>query len=104
MLERPLAERGWDRPPQRAIGGGWAPAGTARIAHIVPEQEGFEPELGGREVPQGIFAGAGEIAHSFIFHRGDIDGGQIPRAHQAGQLDRVTTVGCHAVAGLFGNA
>jgi hypothetical protein len=69
----------------------------------VPAQEGFEPELGGLEVPQGIFAGTGEIAHGFIFNRRDIDGGEITRAHQPRQLYGVTPVGVHTIAGLFGH-
>jgi hypothetical protein len=59
---------------------GRAPGGTAGIADIVPEQEGFETELGRLEVPEGIFAGAAEIANGFIFHRGNIDRGEITRA------------------------
>jgi hypothetical protein len=68
----------------------------------VPEQEGFEPELGGLEVPQGIFAGPGEIAPGFIVNLRDIDGGEITRAHQPRQLYGVTTVGFHPIAGLVG--
>ncbi len=82
---------------------GRAPVGTARGADIVPEQEGFETELGGLEVPQGIFAGAGEVAQSFIFHLGDIDRGKITQAHEPSELDSIPTVGFHAVARLFGN-
>jgi hypothetical protein len=83
---------------------GRAPGGPARIPDILPEQAGFETELGRFEIPHGIFAGAGEIAHGFVLDRGDIHGGEIPRAHQASQLHGVTTVGFHAVAGLLGDA
>jgi hypothetical protein len=82
---------------------GRAPGGMACIADIVPKQKGFETELGGLEIPQGIFTGAGEITNRFIFHRGDIDACEIPRAHQPRQLHGITTVGFHAVAGLLGN-
>jgi hypothetical protein len=75
----------------------------ARVADLVPEPEGFETALRGLEVPQGILAGAGEIAHRVIVHLGDIDGGEITRAHPPGQWHRVTTVGVHAVARLLGN-
>jgi hypothetical protein len=81
---------------------GRAPAGPAWIAEIVSEQQGCEAERGGFEVSQRIFAGAAEIAHGVIFDRGPIDGGEITRAHPARPLDRITTVGVHAVAGLFG--
>ncbi len=82
---------------------GRAPGGPARVADIMPEQEGFEPELGRLEVPQGIFTGAGEVANGFILHPRDIDRGEIPRPHQPSQLDRVPTVGFHTVARLLGN-
>lgn len=42
-------------------------------------------------------------AEGFVFHRQDIDRGEVTGAPQAGQLDRVTTVGVHAVARLCGN-
>jgi hypothetical protein len=45
-------------PPQM----GWAPGGPARIADIVAEQKGFEPELGGLEIADGIFTGPAEVA------------------------------------------
>jgi hypothetical protein len=82
---------------------GWAPGGPARIPDILPQQESLEPELGGLEVPQGIFAGTGKIADGFVLDCGDIDRCKIARAHQAGQLHGVTAVGLHPVARLFGN-
>jgi hypothetical protein len=71
--------------------------------NIVPEQEGFQTEFCSFEIIDGIFTGAGEVADGFIVHGGDIDGGEIPRAHQARQLHGITTVGFHAVAGFFRN-
>ena len=82
---------------------GWAPAGPACIADIVSEQKGLESELGSLEVSPRIFAGAGEIANGLIFDRGNVDGGEITRAQQARQLDRIAPVGVDAVAGLLGN-
>jgi hypothetical protein len=67
-----------------------APSGVARIADIVSEQEGIKPKLGGPEIPQGVFRGAGEIPNRFICHRGDIDAGEIPRTRQPSQLHSVT--------------
>ena len=82
---------------------GRAPVSSARVAEILPEPEGCEPARGRLEVPPGIFAGAAEIAHGFIFHGGHRHRGEIPRAHQTGQVDGVTTVGLHPVAWLFGH-
>ena len=83
---------------------GRAPGGRACIADIVPEHAGCEPELGGLEVPQGLFAGTGEIAHGFICNLRDRDGGEIACAPQPGSLDGVTTVGVPTIAGLVGHA
>jgi hypothetical protein len=69
----------------------------------VSEQKGLESELGSLEVSPRIFAGAGEIANGLIFDRGNVDGGEITRAQQARQLDRIAPVGVDAVAGLLGN-
>ena len=77
--------------------------GPARIPAILPELEGFEPDLGGLQVPDGIVAGAGAIAHGVIVHGGDIDGGEITGAPQSGELDGLPTVGVHAVASFVRN-
>jgi hypothetical protein len=42
------------------------------------EQQGFEPELGGLEIVDGILTRAAEIPNGFIFDLGNIDGGEIP--------------------------
>ena len=34
---------------------GWAPSGAPCIADIVPEQEGFETQLGRFQIPEGVF-------------------------------------------------
>jgi hypothetical protein len=82
---------------------GRTPIGLARIANILPKEKGFEAEFGSLEITQGIFTSTGEIANGFIFYPGNVDGGEITRAHEAGQLHRVPAVGFHTVAGLFGN-
>jgi hypothetical protein len=79
-----------------------APRGVACRAEIVSEHKGFETELGGLEIAAGSFARPAEGAAGVIFPRGDIDGGQLTRAPQAGQLDGVTRVSLDAIAGLLG--
>src|SRR5262249_50470522 len=78
FLQDDVVRRGWANhlrePPER----GRVPGGPARVPYVVPEPKGFEMALGIFESAAGIFAGPGEIAHSFIFHRGDIDRGEIP--------------------------
>jgi hypothetical protein len=81
---------------------GWTPGGPARVPDILPQPEGFEPKLGGLAVPQGICAGAGALANGFGLDRRNIDRGEISRAPQAREWDRITPVGVHAVAGLCG--
>jgi hypothetical protein len=69
----------------------------------MPEQEGLQPKLSGFEITNGVFASAGEVADRFIFHLGNIDWGQITRAHQPRQLHGVAAGGFHPVARLFRN-
>ena len=45
---------GTDHFAQPAQVGG-TPGGPARITDILPQQEGFQPELGGLEIPDCIF-------------------------------------------------
>jgi len=59
-----------------------------------------EPEFGGLQGQQGIFAGAGEVVNGFIFDRGDGERCGIPRAHQPRQLHRLTPVEFDAVGRL----
>jgi hypothetical protein len=68
----------------------------------VAEQKGCEPDLGGLAIADGIVTRAGEVAKGFVLDRGNIDGREIPRAHQARELDGVTPVSLHALARLFG--
>ena len=82
---------------------GRTPGGPADVPDAMPEQEGFEPQFGRFEITDGVFTRTSEVADRFILHGGDIDGGQITRAHQPRQLHGVTAVGVYAVAGLFRN-
>jgi hypothetical protein len=75
--------------------------GSARVADIVSEQEGLETELGVRKIAAGIFTGPAEIANRFIFHRGDIDHGEIARTRQAGQLHGIAAVGFDPIPWFF---
>jgi hypothetical protein len=63
LLSRCVTDH-FTQPPQV----GWAPSSPARIANIVSEQKGFEPELGGFDIAQGIFTSPAEVADGFIFH------------------------------------
>ena len=80
-----------------------APGGPAGRAAIMPQQKRVQAKLGRLEIVERIFTGAAQVTHGFVFDRGDIDRREIPRAHQPRQLDGVTTVGVHAVAGLLGH-
>jgi len=50
-----------------------------------------------------LFPHPAQVADGVIVDRGDIDGGEIPRAHKPGQWHGVTTVGVAPVARLFRN-
>jgi hypothetical protein len=78
-----------------------APGGLARRAALVPQEQRFQPNLGGLASPEDICTGAAEGAPRCLLDRRDSDRGQVPRAPQAGQRARVTTGGCAPSAGLL---
>jgi hypothetical protein len=67
----------------------------------VAQQHGFEPMLGRLESAQGLFPGTAPGTDGCVCHLGDIDGYQSAGAPQAGQLDRITTLGFDPIASLF---
>jgi hypothetical protein len=68
----------------------------------VAEPKGFEAARGGLESADGILTRAGEVAKGFVLARGNIDGGESPRAHQARELDGVTPVSVHPITRFVG--
>ena len=68
----------------------------------MPQQEGFEPQLGRLQIPQGLFPRPTQVADRFIVDGRHIHGGEVPGAHEPGQLHGVTPVGFDPVARLFG--
>jgi len=86
-------------PPQV----GRAPAGPARVADSVSEQEGLETERGGLKSTEGVCTCPGEIATGFICDCGDIDRSEIPRAGQPGQWHGVSAVGCDPIPRFWGH-
>jgi hypothetical protein len=79
----------------------WAPSGPTRIADIMPQQKGFEAELGRLEIVERIFPRAAQVTKSFVLDRWDIDWREVPCAHQARQWDGITTIRFDTVAALF---
>jgi len=79
-----------------------APGGSARRAASLPQQERLVPTWGRLASAAGLCTGAAQVADGGILHPGDVDRGQVPRAQQAGQLARVTTVRCAPSARLLG--
>ena len=67
---------------------GRVPGGLASVAAIVSQQEGFETALGVFQIAAGIFPRPREIAHGFIFDRGDIDEGGDPPSAPPGPIAR----------------
>jgi hypothetical protein len=103
FLEDNVLSRGGTDHLAEPSEGGRAPGSPARVPDVRPEQEGFQTKLGRFEITDGVFTRAGEVADRFIVYLGDIDGGQITRAHQPRQLHGVAAVGFHPLARLFRN-
>jgi len=75
--------------------------GLARRAKILPQEIGFEAACGGLESAQGISASAAQSPDGVVHDLWDMERRQIPRAHQAGQVDVVAAVGCAPIPGLL---
>ena len=81
---------GWGRtdhgrePPEV----GRAPSGPARVADVLPEQEGVETEFGGLELAPGIFAGAARGPAGVIRDLGTSTTGSAPLSAAGGPVGR----------------
>jgi hypothetical protein len=80
-----------------------APGGPACIPDILPQEKRFEPKLRSLEVVESIFTPPAQVANRFILHFGYVNRGEVPRAHQAGQFDGVSSVGFDPIPWFFGD-
>ena len=97
-----LCWRGTDdlaEPPER----GRAPGRPACVTDILPEEQGFEPKLRGLEIADGLFTRPAQVPHRFILYLGNVDRGEVPRAHQACQFESIAAVGFDPIPGLCGD-
>jgi hypothetical protein len=70
----------------------------------VPQEQGLAPNRGGLEIADGLCTRPAQVPNGCLVNRGDVDGGEGARAHQAGQLDGIPTVGVDAIPGLCGDS
>jgi hypothetical protein len=68
----------------------------------VPQHEGFEPYRGRLPIPQGLFPRPTQVADRCIVDGRHRHRGEVPGAHEPGQWQGITPVGCDAVTGFFG--
>jgi hypothetical protein len=85
-------------PPE--VGG--TPGGPARLTEIVPQEQGFALALGSLESAESLCARPAQSPHRCILTLGHGDRGAVPRAHQAGQCERIPAVGFDPLSGLCG--
>jgi hypothetical protein len=64
------------------------PGGPPRRAEIVPQQAGCAPQLGHREIPQGLYTRPPQVADGCIVDGGDVDGVRAP--------ERISRARCRA--------
>lgn len=77
---------------------GRAPVRPAHVPDVVPEQAGFETQLGVLKVADGLFTCPGESPPRRLCDLGDLHGGEIAGAGQTGQLPRIAALSCDPVA------
>ena len=80
---------------------GRTPVGPSCRADIVPQQEGFETQFGRLQIAHGLFTCPTQVADGFIIDGGDVDRGEVSRAHEPGPWPGITTVGFDPVTRLF---
>jgi hypothetical protein len=80
---------------------GRCPSGAARRADSLPPEKRVEAKLGGLESAAGLVTRPTQLTERLVLARGDVDGGEIARAPQAGPWHGVTPVGLDASAGLL---
>jgi hypothetical protein len=76
-LQDDVLRRGGTDDLREPSEGGRAPIGPAGGAETVSAQQGCETQRGLLQIADGVFAGAGEIAQSFLFDLRDLHGGAI---------------------------
>jgi toxin ParE1/3/4 len=78
----------------------------AECGWVVPEIEApdiRELFIGRFEVTDAILTGATQIAHGVVLDLGDVDGGEVARPYQPGQLAGIAAVGFGLVSGFSRN-
>jgi len=71
--------------------------GLARRANVLAQAKGVEAILRGFAVTETLVTGATQLSHGFVIDLRDVDGGEVARTHQPGQLAGIAAVGCDAV-------
>jgi hypothetical protein len=69
----------------------------------VAEPDGWEAQLGGLAIAEGILTGSREITQGCLFSLGAIDRGEGSCSSQAGQWHSVSAVRFDPITGLVGN-
>jgi hypothetical protein len=83
--------------------GGRAPGGSPGRAASVPPHEGLETQLGRLQSPEGLCPCPTQVPEGCIVDGRHRHRGEVPGAHEPGQLPSVTTVGLDPIARLLGN-
>ena len=83
---------------------GRTPIGSPRRADSVPQHEGCAPPRGRLALPEGLFPCPAQVADGFIVDGGHIHRGEVPCAHEPGQVHGITPVGFDAVPRLCRHA
>ena len=81
------------REPGSAAPVGRAPGGPTRSAEVGPSPAGVETPRRGLQLTPGICTHPAEVAEGFIGDGGALDGGEVPRAQEPGELQGVLTGG-----------
>jgi hypothetical protein len=82
---------------------GARPGALAGVGDAVAQQQGLEPVARIAALAHRVLAGTHQIAHGLVGGVGHAHGAEFAGARQAGQQDRITPVGLHAIARALGD-
>jgi hypothetical protein len=80
---------------------GRVPGSVACRADVVPPHKGLQTPCGRCASTERLCPSPAQRAHGFVFHLGDRDRREVSRAHQAGQVERLTAVRFDPIPGLL---
>jgi len=103
LLEGDLLGRSRTDDPGQVAAVSIGPVRTTGVVEPQAQEERLQAQLGCLEGDACCVAGTAEVSDRFVFDRGDIDRGEIPRTQQTSEFESVSPIVFDLVPGTFGD-